>query len=215
VIEKAKINNEARSTDSRDGHRANLYRLLADCYRYPVAELADELALLQQEASALANNLGASAKALRGNFQQPGGLNQLGIAYSKLFIGPRELLAPPYGSVYMEANRQVMGNSTLGVMARYVEAGLNPSQDNKEPPDHISTEMEFMYYLVFEHLRCREERFADKQREFFLACVYPWVPRFATAISRSRTHPFYSSLATVTTDFIVSEAKLFNKTEGG
>ena len=202
------------STNSRDGHRANLYRLLADCYRYPVAELADELALLEQEASALDPGLGASAKKLGENFQQSGGLNELGVAYAKLFIGPRELVAPPYGSVYMEANRQVMGDSTFRVLAQYVDAKLSPSQNNKEPPDHISTEMEFMYYLLFQYLKFREEQFAERQKRFFLSYMYPWVPRFATDIVHSKIHPFYSFLAAVTRTFIDSEAELFNGAAG-
>ena len=201
----------ARPIEARDGHRANLYRLLAECYRYPVIELVPTLALLEQEAFALAPIIGESAKELRKNFQKSKGLNQLGVAYSKLFIGPCELIAPPYGSIYMEGRHQVMEDSTLGALTSYVNAGLSPSRNNKEPPDHISTEFEFMYYLGFRYLQFHEQQYVDKQKEFFLGYINPWVPQFCATIARSRADPFYISLATLTTNFMAAEANLYNK----
>lgn len=118
------------------------------------------------------------------------------------------------GSCVREENRQVMGNSTLEVVGYYLDADLSPSQDNKEPPDHVATEMEFMYYLAFHYLKCGERRFAEKEKQFFLSYAYSWGPRFATDIAHSKFHPSYCSLAEVTIDFLALEANRFNQTNG-
>ena len=65
-------------------------------------------------------------------------------------MGPYRLLAPPYGSVYLEKNRRVMGDSTMDAKKRYQEAGLKLTL--KEAPDHVAIEMEFMYYLIYREI---------------------------------------------------------------
>ena len=41
---------------------------------------------------------------------------QMVVDYAALFVGPFELPAPPYGSVYLERSQRVMGDSTMKVM---------------------------------------------------------------------------------------------------
>jgi TorA maturation chaperone TorD len=192
---------------TQHSHQGNIYRLLAECYRYPSIELESVLGALEKETEGLDPKLGLKGKKLRDGFDRSDtGLAQLGVACSKLFVGPFELIAPPYGSVYLDENRQVMGNSTMVVIECYTDVGLNPSENNKEPPDHISTEMEFMYYLEFQYLKTGESQFVEKQKKFFLTQMNTWVPKFASDIVQSKIHPFYSSLAILTNDFFAWEA---------
>jgi TorA maturation chaperone TorD len=187
--------------------RGNIYRLLAECYRYPSIELESVLETLEKEMEGLDYKLGLKGKKIRDGFDRSDtALAQLGVACAKLFIGPFELIAPPYGSVYLDEKRQVMGNSTMRVVEYYIDTGLNPSESNKEPPDHISTEMEFMYYLAFQYLKTGESQFVEKQKKFFLTHMNSWVPKFARDIVQGKIHPFYSSLASLTNDFFAWEA---------
>lgn len=192
---------------TQHSYQGNIYRLLAECYRYPSIELESVLGTLEKETEGLDPRLGLKGKKLRDDFDYSDtGLAQLGVACSKLFVGPFELVAPPYGSVYLDENRQVMGNSTMGVIECYTDVGLNPSENNKEPPDHISTEMEFMYFLEFQYVKTGESQFVEKQKKFFLTQMNTWVPKFASDIVQSKIHPFYSSLAILTNDFFAWEA---------
>ncbi len=52
------------------------------------------------------------------------GFEELTIDHARLFVGPFALLAPPYGSVYLEGERRLMGDSTLAAGECYNEVGL-------------------------------------------------------------------------------------------
>ena len=195
--------NDRFSNAMEHSQRGNVYRLLAECYRYPTIELNNSLQLLANETQNLDPKLGKWGQQTKNRFDpSESGLAQMGVAYAKLFIGPFQLLAAPYGSVYLDENRRAMGDSTMRVIQFYIDAGLHPSEDNKEPPDHISTELEFVYYLAFRHLETGEVQFLEKQRQFLLTEMSTWVPEFTSAIVKSRLHPFYSSLASLTNEFI-------------
>ena len=192
---------------TQHSQRGNIYRLLAECYRYPSIELCNQLEFLAKETQCLEPGLGIRGKELKNSFDAlESGLAQLGIAFSKLFVGPFELIAAPYGSVYLDENRRTMGDSTARVIQYYIDAGLNPSDDNKEPPDHISTELEFMYYLAFRYLETGNSQFLEKQRQFLLTQMHLWVPKFTRDIVKSQIHPFYDSLASLTNNFMDWEA---------
>jgi TorA maturation chaperone TorD len=47
-------------------------------------------------------------------------------------VGPFLVPAPPYGSVYLEDNRQLMGDSTIDVRRHYLSLGLDLSADFME-----------------------------------------------------------------------------------
>ena len=127
--------------------RGNCFKLLAACFYEPNRDLFVEEQVCNNLKELLKGWASGAAKAASDmhlsltNTDQA----QLSIDHSALFLGPFELIAAPYGSVHLEKNRQVMGDSTIGVLRSYQDAGV--SVEAKEPPDHIAIELEFMYYL--------------------------------------------------------------------
>ena len=127
---------------------------------------------------------------------------QLKVAYAKLFVGPFALAAAPYGSVYLDEGRRVMGDSTMEVIKWYEQEGLARSDDCKDLPDHIAIELEFAGFLIFKEIEALEnsdtdtaDKYAAKQTSFIDAFLRPWVPEFCEKISHGTDNEFYVSLA--------------------
>ncbi len=181
--------------------RANCFKLLAACFYEPEKDLLVEENLCQNLQNLLDGWASGAAKAASnmGLALLSTEQEQLSLAHAELFIGPFELIAPPYGSVYLEKNRQIMGDTTMGVLKSYQEAGL--SVDEKEPPDHIAIELEFMSFLSTREAEARAqgdaggaEKFFAKQKDFYHNYLR-WVPNFCEAIKKGTKSPFYQSLA--------------------
>ncbi|MBU0485683.1 MAG: molecular chaperone TorD family protein [Proteobacteria bacterium] len=138
---------------------------------------------------------------------------ELLIEFARLFVGPFELGAPPYGSVYLEENGRLMGDSTLAVQRKYREAGL--AQEIKEAPDHIALELEFLHYLcrmeaeaLAKNLPEQAEEWAAIEAEFLCRLLRPWVPTFCEKIRQGTATGFYRGLADCLDNF-VAEIGLF------
>jgi TorA maturation chaperone TorD len=127
---------------------------------------------------------------------------ELQVEYAKLFVGPFELKAPPYGSVYLDGEKRVMGDSTMQVINMYKKEGLSMSADFKELPDHIAVELEFMSYLIYKEIEALEKQdrkaaleFAEKQEIFLNGFLKRWVPAFCEKIKEGTDNKFYNALA--------------------
>ncbi len=195
------------NAEERNTNRANAYRLLADCYQVPDRAEIETIGWLVSILGSLYSEGDDAALAMlkawpRTEMQR----EALRVAHAKLFIGPFDLLAPPYGSVYLDEGRQVMGNSTMDAVNVYAKAGLDPSGDNHEPPDHITTELEFMYFLTYQHLTEGETKYLAWQREFLANHLSRWIPPFSSRIIMGNLNPFYNHLARLTAVFISAEA---------
>lgn len=136
---------------------------------------------------------------------------ELKIAHAELFVGPFELQAPPYGSVYLERNNQVMGKTTLEVIKKYQESGLK--LDIKEPADHIAIELEFMHYLytleaeaINSGNTAKVQSLASMRNDFLSVYLAPWIPLFCEKIRTTADNIFYRSLADCLENFIQHEA---------
>ncbi len=71
--------------------------------------------------------------------------NELILDYSALFIGPYQLQAPPYGSVYLDKSKRLNDESSEAVANIYRKFGLDVDSSMKEPADHIAIELEFLH----------------------------------------------------------------------
>ena len=119
--------------------REDLYRLLAACYYPPSHELIEEeccatlAALLAPFATDAAQHAAEAVQAFRRS-----SLDALAVEHARLFIGPFQLIAPPYGSIYLDDTKTVMGDSTAKVAAFYHNCGLTLAEDFHELPDHFA-----------------------------------------------------------------------------
>ena len=94
----------------REEVRRDSYRLLSQCYYLPDEKLI--------EALEQAEGLDEWHRRIGGNTWTMGDLDSLKVDYTRLFLGPYLLLAPPYGSLYLENTRTVMGDSTMDAKQR-------------------------------------------------------------------------------------------------
>ncbi len=201
--------------------RGNIYRLLSACFYEPERDLFLQENLcgnlkhfLEKVSPEGVGDAGKMELALQESDQQ-----DIAVEHSTLFIGPFELLAPPYGSVYLEKGKRLMGDTTMDVQRIYAENGLE--LDVQEPPDHISFELEFMHYLCRLQLEALEEgeikeaeRCHDTMKDFLFNFINPWIPRFCADIRSNSKNDFYIHLADCLEHFITFEtADIFSVTE--
>lgn len=190
--------------------REDVYRLLAACYYPPTPALLDEkccdalsalLAVLAPEAAVQATEAG---KLLAGQ-----SLENLAVEHARLFLGPFQLVAPPYGSYYLDDKKTVMGESTAGADTFYRSCGLHLADDFHDLPDHITVELEFMSFLAFGQRQAdatgsteESKRLVGLQREFLGKFLMPWLEPFTAAIIADGEAPFYQAVARCTAAFI-------------
>ena len=179
--------------------RGNSYKFLSVCYRLPDEEW--------QETMKAARNAAMHQSLEELVETTPPGRDELRVDYSKLFVGPFEVLAPPYGSVYMEQHGRAMGESTLDVERRYREEGLDIDLD--EPADHVVAELEFMYYHVASEAEAigngdleTATACLEKQRSFLESHLGNWIGEFANNVAENADTEFFSTLGRETAPFV-------------
>jgi TorA maturation chaperone TorD len=194
--------------------REDAYRLLAACYYPPSKELIEEgccatLAALLESVAPQAARYAAEAVIAGGNST----LESLAVEHARLFIGPFQLVAPPYGSIYLDDAKTVMGDSTARVAAFYHNCGLQLADDFHELPDHFAVELEFMSFLAFKQReaevsgdKAEEARIVGMQQEFLGRFLLPWLEPFTSAIINDGEAPFYQAIARCTAAFINADS---------
>lgn len=194
--------------------RSNCYKLLAACFYEPDRELFIQEEVCENLATLLADCGFEGAALAAQNMQkavEKSNPEEMMVDYAYLFVGPFELAAPPYGSVYLEERRRLMGDSTMAVKKMYSAAGL--SLEIKEAPDHIALELEFLHYLSLREVETADEgnddqaeSFALMGSEFMQRYLAPWMPAFCKKIRENTDNDFYVSLADCLEQFIASES---------
>jgi TorA maturation chaperone TorD len=189
--------------------RENLCRLLAAGYYQPEATLAQEglFAGLGESASALDADLAASAAAMAAAFEAEGA-DALLVEYTRLFLGPIEAVARPYGSVWLTKEKTLMQASSVAVLELYREGGFDLAEDFRELPDHIAAELEFLYLLLFRENRALRDGDAGLagivalKRRFLAGHLGAWAPPFCRAVAEGTESAYYRALASLTARYV-------------
>ncbi len=193
--------------------RQDCYKLLAACFYEPQKKLfldenvfpvlGDLLTRVCPAAALFSEKMAASLM----HYNE----EELLVEYARLFVGPNELLAPPYGSVYLEEGGKVMGESTARVMEFYKTEGLSMDEEFQNLPDHITAEMEFMYYLAHLDVEALEKNdrekavyFMKRQEDFLRMFLDGWVVSFCSKIKEGTENRFYQALADCLSVFITN-----------
>ena len=203
--------------------RMEVYRLLADCFHLPNENLKKKLARLSNTIKILCGEAAEYVHLMKKDLERLEDLECLKIDYARLFVGPYTLSAPPYGSLYLEGKRLVMGDSTLDAQKRYRQAGVDIAGNFKEAPDHIAVELEFMHLLIFKEIeaatRSNIAAFGNylKEQQFFLEDhLGAWVSDFTKNIIANADTEFYKALAKSTNIIVKQDLQLvrkYNKSE--
>lgn len=201
--------------------RADIYTLLSQCFMQPSIELVnsiidgslihaleDTIGLTEdicvKERLAKLRDLSTKCQ----NFSAMQILKDMKAEYSRLFVGPGHVLAPPYESVYKTKNSDnkmgiVMGDSTIEVKHFYGRAGLKLSEDFTDLPDHITLELHFMGYLcTMESDKIQSDKM---QADFLKIHIGSWISDFSKAITMSTNSVFYHEVAELTEAWIKLE----------
>jgi TorA maturation chaperone TorD len=202
--------------------RADLCRFLAACYYQPGPEFAEEKLFdsMQAAASRVNPDFAAGARRLGEAFADTDP-EVLLIDYTRLFLGPVDTLAKPYGSIWLRRDNTLMEESTSAVQQLYVEGGFDIDDGFRELPDHVAAELEFLYLLIFRETEAQGKgdvvalaATSDLRRRFLAAHLGAWVRPFTAAVAASAQTAFYRELAELTARFVELEAEGSNALPG-
>jgi putative dimethyl sulfoxide reductase chaperone len=125
--------------------------------------------------------------------------------YTRLFIGPGPVIAPPWESVYFSQERLLFQTETFRVRAWYGRFGLMVPNLQSEPDDHIGLELSFVAHLAGSALQAiqahERERFREAleaQRHFLTEHLLKWGPGWCSRVVETSDSEFYRGLALLT-----------------
>lgn len=194
--------------------REDLCRFLSACFYEPAPAFAEEdlfnsmliaATRLDPELADLARQLGLAFAAQD--------LQTLLIDYTRLFMGPIEARAKPYGSSWQSTAVSKDSNPSLAVLDLYSEGGFEVDEDFQELPDHVAVELEFLYLLNFKLNQARAGGQGDNvsaiellTQRFLDEHLGAWIRPFAAAVKAGAETSFYRTLAEFTEHFVRLQA---------
>jgi TorA maturation chaperone TorD len=110
--------------------------------------------------------------------------------YQRLFIGPNSLPAPPWGSVYLDRESVIFGESTLALRQWQSEVGIEVQLNQREPEDHIG--------LLLMQASWLTENDPERLSELLQRHLLPWSSRYLSLLDEHAHHPFFQGLARLT-----------------
>ena len=114
-------------------------------------------------------------------------------SYARLFLGPFEVLVPPYASWFLETDQRMMGPVAQAAADAYAAPGWAPPTDPRELPDHVSVELEFCYLLGYRGIEEGDEEALARLDSFWRDQALPWLPSFAAAVEKHADHPVFDA----------------------
>lgn len=182
-----------------------VYELLARCYAEPEQALPEKMKEVCETCPRSQCQLSGEMEELRSIFYASDNRDLL-VEHARLFVGPFELEAPPFGSVYLEG--QMMGESAFQAQEIYKECGLQIANDFHSPPDHVVAELEFLAYLCFRQANSEEEHaqsIREKKGRFLQEHIGAWFPAFTLKINNHSRMQFYRKLADLSARIVQEE----------
>ncbi|MGD9368508.1 MAG: molecular chaperone TorD family protein [Desulfobacteraceae bacterium] len=119
--------------------------------------------------------------------------------YIRLFVNARGgIAAPLYASCYEgEENPHLMGDAAVRMRKTLLDLGISISADVGEPPDHLSIELEVLYYLLTQDSGPDPRVSIKRASDFVAECMIPWVKAFYLRLADEVHCRFYPLITAV------------------
>lgn len=125
--------------------------------------------------------------------------------YTRMFIGPFELPAPPWESVYVRKDGLLFQENTMAIRNLYQNFGYEIKDINLEAEDHVGLELDFMFHLNKLCLdACQKNNFsarsnviylAEEQSQFLENHLLAFIPQFTQKVVNNAQTQFYSGMS--------------------
>jgi TorA-specific chaperone len=144
-------------------------------------------------------------KSVLQEFRNPEALfHHLEEGYVRLFISDREgITAPLYESCYVSIEtgekKLLMGAPAIDMHNRYESKGLSLSEEIHEPPDHLSIELEYLYFLLEKGWADGDKELLTEASAFSAEIMLPWLSKFQARLAVEKKCRFYPLMASMLT----------------
>jgi TorA maturation chaperone TorD len=142
-------------------------------------------------------------------------LEQARSEYTRNFIGPDHLIAPPWESAITSVDHLLMQESTLHVRRFYASEGFQADQYPKIADDHLAYELDFLRRLSE---LCKDaysvknetefKRLLDSQIAFLDEHLLTWIEPYAVLLQKSKTKTLYPQLAFLLHTYLLIDREL-------
>ncbi|MBI5650040.1 MAG: molecular chaperone TorD family protein [Chloroflexi bacterium] len=136
--------------------------------------------------------------------------------YTRLFIGPGQVVTPPWESVFFSQERLTFQQETLQVREWYRRFGLQAERLYQEPDDHIGLELEFVAHLANLGLRALAQTdqaefdaLIDAQKKFLTEHLTRWAFDWCAQVEQHAHTDFYRGIAMLTRGALAEAARVF------
>lgn len=109
--------------------------------------------------------------------------------FNRLLVGPRAPIAPPFASVYLEPEPQLMGQSTMKIRQIYDLVGLQSPVKNIIPEDHISFELDAYHQLAIASAEVPSAELTALQHYLLHHHMRHWLPQFINRVRSAEAVP--------------------------
>jgi putative dimethyl sulfoxide reductase chaperone len=142
---------------------------------------------------------------------------QLHWDYTRMYIGPNKLLAPIWGSAYLDEKGLLFQQETLRVRRAFCKYGFVQNNEFVEADDHLGYELDYMLHLsefslaeVIKNDREKALYYLTDQKKF-LEEHLKWVPQFSTNVLQNANTKFYQGAALLLKGFIETDFQLIDE----
>ena len=128
---------------------------------------------------------------------------QLEECYVRLFISAKGgIVAPLYESCYEFEGAPLMGRAATEMKERFEAKGMSVAYNVQEPPDHISIELEYLYFLLDKGWRDKYDALIVEAAEFSSDTLLPWVSELSEKLAFEEECRYYPLMATIVVEIL-------------
>ena len=123
--------------------------------------------------------------------------------YVRLFISAKGgIAAPLYESCYEFEGAPLMGKAATEMKERFEVKGLSVADTIQEPPDHLSMELEYLYFLLDKGWRDQDGALVAEGSAFAAETMLPWVSKLHERLASEKQCLFYPLMVSILEDIL-------------